>query len=898
MKQDCVELLAEALKRHAPEETILVTASRAEGRRILSELAAGGHILVGVRAETPYSLAEELCAQWMSLPGASTHVLDELEGAELVRSCIDESKGLYSGVNAKTLRATRAFFRTFMEMDLAEIREDAGESAKLRELQALRNRYILKKQAWQFKDRGDLFLMALRAAGKEDCPLRRAHFVAPGDYTPAPLERKLLELLASDSGLEVVKLPCAAGVDLPVGALAEELPRVDAVEAVQQAKARFAACRGMETEVRFPLRDMLDKQLPLEDCAVVCLSSAYLQPLYEAARRFGFPVTVGGGLPMTGSLLYTTLKQVRDLPLSDFNAEEVCALLERGGCRPEKRMRLADSIRRKKVGWGRERLALACRYDPAGDGYPGEDVLESWKRFLTLLPAVAEPPRDGKLADRKKDLLDFLGFCNHIGPQEAAAYAKARDLVGHIMSLNSGETALERLLSMMETTFYFGGSPEPGKLYCAPLAQAAFTGRKHLYILGFSRYAMQGSLRESPILLDREREALGGLKTSVQRGQEREFRLLTLMARHEGELVLSFPDFDSIRMLPQEPEPFFRDASGGQWETVGYIPQTDVLPTDKLLLESAVRIEGPQVHGEGSGETFQLHPMMTRRDQLQAMEFSATMLENATDCPYAFYLKRMLKVRAPQPVKRREDRWLSAADIGSFCHAVLEAYYKPGQQRAWEDIFEEKFPELRDVAPLPRPELEQETREQLKLFLERAVAWTAKEQRQVLETEKKFSNLQMTFGQRWTLRMQGSIDRVDQLRDGTIAVLDYKTGDPEKMKNEIDRHWQHYLYSLAEEQLTPGCQVNKAGYLFLREEEAELVEMKEDKTMRDTCGQRIAWILDRLSTEGARPDCMPCYKEKKKAKLPGEMKTGAVKEAQKVCKNWCEFAGICPEQEG
>ena len=897
MKQDCVELLAEALKRHAPEETILVTASRAEGRRMLSELAAEGHILVGVRAETPYSLAEELCAPWMSLPGASTHVLDELEGAELVRSCMDETNGMYSGAHAKTPRATRAFFRTFMEMDLAEIPEEAGDSDKLRELQELRKRYVQKKTAWQFKDRGDLFRMALIAAGKENCPLRRAHFVAPGDYAPAPLERRLLELLTSDSGLEVVKLPCAAGVDLPVGTLAEELPRVDAVEAVQQANARFAACRGMETEVRFPLRDMLDKQLLLEDCAVVCLSSAYLQPLYEEARRFGFPVTVGGGLPMTGSLLYTTLKQVRDLPLSDFNAEEVCALLESGGCRPEKRMRLADRIRRKKVGWGRERLELACRYDPAETGYPGEDVLESWKRFLTLLAAVAEPPRDGKLADRKKDLLDFLGFCNHIGPQEAAAYAKARDLAGHIMGLNSGDTALERLLGMMETTSYFGGSPEPGKLYCAPLSQAAFTGRKRLYILGFSRYAMQGSLRESPILLDRERDVLGGLKTSIQRGQEREFRLLTLLVRHGGELVLSFPDFDSDRMLPQEPEPFFRDVSGGHWETVGYIPQTDVLPTDKLLQESAVRIEGPQVHGEGSGETFQLHPMMTRRDQLQAMEFSATMLEDVTRCPYAFFLKRMLKVRAPQPVKRREDRWLNSAEIGSFCHAVLEEYYKLDQQRNWEAIFEERFPGLRDVAPLPRPELEQETREQIKLFLERAVDWTAKERRKVLETEKKFSGQQMTFGQRWTLRMQGSIDRVDQLQDGTIAVLDYKTGDPEKMKDEMDRHWQHYLYSLAEEQITPGRQVKKAGYLFLREE-AELVEMKEDETMRNTCGQRIAWILDRLAAEGGRPDCMPCYKEKKTAKLPGEMRTGAVREAQKACKNWCEFAGICPEQEG
>lgn len=35
MKKGCENLLAAALKKYMPEETILVTASRAEGRRIL-----------------------------------------------------------------------------------------------------------------------------------------------------------------------------------------------------------------------------------------------------------------------------------------------------------------------------------------------------------------------------------------------------------------------------------------------------------------------------------------------------------------------------------------------------------------------------------------------------------------------------------------------------------------------------------------------------------------------------------------------------------------------------------------------------------------------------------------------------------------------------------------------
>ena len=63
----------------------------------------------------------------------------------------------------------------------------------------------------------------------------------------------------------------------------------------------------------------------------------------------------------------------------------------------------------------------------------------------------------------------------------------------------------------------------------------------------------------------------------------------------------------------------------------------------------------------------------------------------------------------------------------------------------------------------------------------------------------------------WTLQMQGSIDRVDMLDNGDIAILDYKTGDPLRHREESHKHWQHYLYARAQEMLEPSRQVQHAG---------------------------------------------------------------------------------------
>lgn len=976
MKIDYIEQIAQALEAPTknspvPVETILVCASRSEGRRIISAVTAQGHILVGVRPETPFTLARELCDLQLSKPDAP-RLIEEVEAAELVRSCVDKNARIFSGVNAKTLTATRAIYRTFQEMAMAGIPMEIPGLAELKqpkllELQQMREAYQNKKRADEqnqrsaLLDRADLFEKAIAVAAQSpNTPLRRAHYVVLGDYAPAHLERRLLDTLAGEDRLHVVNLPCADYTDpdtempyLPIGAMATaEAERVDTIELLKagirpagssddtaeqekKCRSRFVACRGVETEVRFPLRDILVRDRKLEDCAIVYLSSSYAQPLYEEAARFDIPVTLGGGMPLMGSQLYTTLKRIQNLPEGNYYAEDVCELLSIGGLSPESRGALAETLRRKKVGWGRARYALATRFE-AKDCPDNEDpvkwaekqkeqkeLLEEWDNCLQLMLAVAAG--DGDVPQQRDTMLKFLPYCNHANKREAAAHAKAKDLVEHITKLDGQETVLSRLLTLMETNTYMNGKAEPGKLYCAPLSQAAGIHRKYLYIMGFSRYAMQGRRRESPILLDAERKLIndlladekgGVLKNTAQQGREQEFRVRQLIARHGGDFILTYPDFDSDRMLEQAPAPYFAEAAGDQVEYVTYLPQSYILPVDHALgEEGTVKINAPKAWVEKDCEPAELQLRMSRKEQMEEIPFSATMLEEAARCPYAFYLRRLLKIRAPKPVKRDQEKWLNAAEIGTFCHAVLEYYYTPGQTKTLDELFDEEFEKLKEEVPLPRTELEDETRDQLMTMLKRAVEWVDGPEnadgygKKVLATEKWFQDLPMTFASRWTLQMQGSIDRVDQLDNGDLAILDYKTGNPDRHKEEGHKHWQHYLYARAQEDLNPdpnnSNKVAHAGYFFLSEDAADedmLLKITEDAAERELCGNRIAWVLDQVADENWLPHCLPRYKllKVKKRNLAGEMAEEKIGKsvALSQCKSWCEFASICPEQKG
>jgi DNA helicase II / ATP-dependent DNA helicase PcrA len=140
---------------------------------------------------------------------------------------------------------------------------------------------------------------------------------------------------------------------------------------------------------------------------------------------------------------------------------------------------------------------------------------------------------------------------------------------------------------------------------------------------------------------------------------------------------------------------------------------------------------------------------------------------------------------------------------------------------------------------------------------------------QVIDKTPKVFGLEQGF----TLKIgdvlvKGRIDRIDELEDGGLEIIDYKTGNP-KSKLEWDDKRQLVLYALALEQCLPNPKpIKKLTYYYLTTNET--VSFEPTDKDREKLTAQILDTMDRIAKSDFAPD-------------PDPMK----------CK-YCDFKDICP----
>jgi ATP-dependent helicase/nuclease subunit B len=166
-------------------------------------------------------------------------------------------------------------------------------------------------------------------------------------------------------------------------------------------------------------------------------------------------------------------------------------------------------------------------------------------------------------------------------------------------------------------------------------------------------------------------------------------------------------------------------------------------------------------------------PRAMRPDTISVTEVSELLAD-----PYAFYAKRVLALRPLDPL----DADVGALDYGQIVHAAMARFVTglgtawPGEARAlaiWEAAAEDAL-----VAQGPRPALAAFWRPRLARIGRFVVAEEAR--------LREGGGILASFVERkgeWTLRrprgavtLRARADRIDRLGDGSLAVLDYKTG--------------------------------------------------------------------------------------------------------------------------
>ena len=141
-----------------------------------------------------------------------------------------------------------------------------------------------------------------------------------------------------------------------------------------------------------------------------------------------------------------------------------------------------------------------------------------------------------------------------------------------------------------------------------------------------------------------------------------------------------------------------------------------------------------------------------------------------------------------------------------------------------------------------------------------------------------------------SMRFTGTVDRLDKLPTGGLAILDYKTGSASRFIQGLDHKIQYYLYALAMEQLL-GQPVAQATYLLLSPDGVRAVTVDQPSSQPD-CAARLDALLKVLGDPARIRMKQPVW-DGSDFSCPEE-EEGRQKRLS-ACADYCPYAGICQE---
>ncbi|MEL7189779.1 MAG: double-strand break repair protein AddB [Pseudomonadota bacterium] len=161
---------------------------------------------------------------------------------------------------------------------------------------------------------------------------------------------------------------------------------------------------------------------------------------------------------------------------------------------------------------------------------------------------------------------------------------------------------------------------------------------------------------------------------------------------------------------------------------------------------------------------------------LRDVPIKVTALDRLLGDPYQFYASEILKLRRLDPLGA--DPFGDPALRGTMVHDILDKWHRAGGKDTLAAFARDYFAS-RNVHPLFRGLWQPRILEALERF-EDWIAEAKAEGREILATE--ISGAMRFDG----VKVSGRADRIDRLADGTLAIVDYKTGSPpsnEQVKN-------------------------------------------------------------------------------------------------------------------
>jgi len=288
----CIQKLKSCLTSNMPEETILITATAGEGRRLLKSCICDSGLVVGAHALTPLALALEILADATN-SGNIPRLLSRGEQQDLVYQALTEmlTEGFFALEHVQERKTAELFLESIQELNREEIGPVSGND-RLTALQRVRDVYQAKKSE-SMMDEADVLKAAISEAGTCDI-YRNASFVVLSSEVFPALDRRLVETVAGDR-LTVIPVATPNGMTAPAQCFSTSVEEAS----LNSDRFRFWRCRGIGAETEAVMRDIISSGKQVEDCALVFLSPDYTAAIAKSAEYLQVSVTIAGGIPVS-----------------------------------------------------------------------------------------------------------------------------------------------------------------------------------------------------------------------------------------------------------------------------------------------------------------------------------------------------------------------------------------------------------------------------------------------------------------------------------------------------------------------------------------------------------------------------------------------------------------------
>jgi len=248
------------------------------------------------------------------------------------------------------------------------------------------------------------------------------------------------------------------------------------------------------------------------------------------------------------------------------------------------------------------------------------------------------------------------------------------------------------------------------------------------------------------------------------------------------------------------------------------------------------------------------------------MRISYSSLENFKQCPLKYKLSNIDKIKEP---KSKE------AIFGTYIHKVLKWFYQKDPNFPTLDVLLEYY---RDYWPQKTEGFEWKNSEEEKSYFKEGIRMLEEfynknipHKRSILDLETRFEvvideNPDKPNGKHI---LTGVIDRIDKLPDGTLEIIDYKTGKRMPSQRALDKNNQLSLYAIGLKSRWPRVKIKdlKLSLYFLKFNE-KINTTRTDKDLEEA-KNKIVNLIHKIEKSNFEPH-------------------------SSVLCGWCGYRNICP----